>query len=97
MAAENRPTGKQAPVQEERLTLEGRQLLRVTGIREVLRFDETEVILQTAENLLAVRGSGLALRQLTREGGLAEIRGQIDAVSYGQRVEQGGLLRRLFG
>ena len=97
MAAENRPTGKQAPVQEERLTLEGRQLLRVTGIREVLRFDETEVILQTAENLLVVRGSGLALRQLTREGGLAEIRGQIDAVSYGQRIEQGGLLRRLFG
>ena len=97
MAAENRPTGKQAPAQEERLTLEGRQLLRVTGIREVLRFDETEVILQTAENLLAVRGSGLALRQLTREGGLAEIRGQIDAVSYGQRIEQGGLLRRLFG
>ena len=87
---------KTAPAVEERLTLDGRRMLRVTGVKEILRFDETAVVLRTGDQLLVVRGEGLALRQLAPEEGRVEVRGRVDGLSY----EQGGVhkgLRRLFG
>ena len=92
--------GKQPPkpeTAEERLVLEGRRVLRVTGVREVLRFDETAVVLRTGDRVLVVRGEGLALRSLTPEEGRVEVRGRVDALSYEAGGAEKGLLRRLFG
>ena len=75
--------------------LEGRRLLRVTGVREVLRFDETAVVLRTADRLLVVRGEALALRSLTPEEGRVEVRGRIEALGYQQGAAQ--RRRRLLG
>ena len=97
MGAENRQAARTDPAAEERLTLEGRRLLRVTGIKEVLRFDESTVVLRTGDRLLVVRGQSLTLRQLTPEEGRVEIRGLVEALSYEQGGRQGGLLHRLFG
>ena len=44
------------------LSLDGREELKVTGVSEVLRFDETVVILRIGESTLSVHGSGLRLR-----------------------------------
>lgn len=88
---------KQSPAAGERLVLEGRQVLRISGIREVLRFDENAVVLQTADRLLLIRGEALALRSLTPEEGHVELRGRIEALSYEQGGQEKGLLRRLLG
>lgn len=93
MAAES----KQEAILNEKLTLEGRRVLKVTGVKEVLRFDENLVVLQTGDRLLAVRGEALALRQLTPEEGRVELRGRVEALSYESGGRRGGLLRRLFG
>ena len=93
MAAEK----KQDTGSEERLCLEGRRLLRVTGVKEVLRFDESAVLLRSGDRLLAVRGQELRLRQLAPEEGRVEIRGQVEALVYQQAAGPGGLLKRLFG
>lgn len=97
MGGESRQTARPDPAAEERLSLEGRRILRVTGIREVLRFDESAVVLRTGDRLLVVRGEGLALRQLAPEEGRVEIRGRIEALGYEQGGARVGLLRRLFG
>lgn len=88
---------KQEAVSDERVTLEGRRVLRVTGVKEILRFDETLVVLQAADSLLVVRGEGLALRSLAPEDGRVEVRGRVDGLSYEQGGPEKGLLRRLFG
>ena len=97
MAEENGRKNRAEPEREERLSLEGRRLLRVTGVKEVLRFDESVVVLQTCDRLLVVRGQGLSLRQLAPEDGRVELRGRVEALSYEQELQRGGLLRRLFG
>ena len=97
MGAENRQAARTDPAAEERLTLEGRRLLRVTGIKEVLRFDESTVVLRTGDRLLVVRGKGLALRQLAPEDGRVELRGKVEALGYEQGGGKTGLLHRLFG
>ena len=87
----------QSPVLDERVSLDGRQVLRATGVKDILRFDETMVVLRMAERLLVVRGEGLALRSLAPEDGRVELRGRIDGLSYEQGGQEKGLLRRLFG
>ena len=88
---------KPSPALEERLNLDGRRVLRVTGVKEILRFDESAVVLRTGDRLLVVRGEGLALRQLAPEEGRVEVRGRVDGLSYEQGGTHKGLLRRLFG
>ncbi len=93
MAAENKPEA----FSEERITLEGRRVLRATGIKEILRFDDTLVVLRTADRLLVVRGEALALSRLSPEDGCVEVRGRVDGLSYEQGGQEKGLFRRLFG
>ena len=80
-----------------RLTLEEQTRLTATGIAEVLRVEPQAVVLRAGDRILAVRGEGLALKQLTPGEGCVEIRGTVSSVSFGEAPAQGGLLRRLFG
>ena len=78
------------------LILKGRQKLTVTGVTEVVSFDETAVVLQTGLGVLMVHGQGLQLKQLSVEGGQVAVDGTINALVY-EEPRQGGWLRRLLG
>ena len=97
MAIEKGNASKQDPVSDEHLALDGREALRVTGVKEVLRFDPDLVVLRTGDRLLVVRGGGLALRRLSPDEGRVEVRGRVDSLSYERDAVRGGLLRRFFG
>ncbi len=79
------------------LTMEERERLTVTGVNEIVHFDETAVVMRQDRDLLVVRGEDLALRQLEPGAGRVEVRGRIGALSYEQASGKGGFLRRLFG
>jgi sporulation protein YabP len=95
--ADNGKALQQESAAGEHLSLDGREALRVTGVKEVLRFDPDTVVLRTGDRLLVVRGGGLALRRLSPDDGRVEIRGRVDALSFEQGGTQKSLLRRLFG
>ena len=78
------------------LTLRQRQKLTMTGVTEVVSFDETAVLLQTGLGTLAVHGQGLQLKQLSTDGGQVCVEGSISALVY-EEPRQGGWLRRLMG
>lgn len=78
------------------LNLLGREKLTMTGVTEVVSFDETAVVLQTGLGLLMVHGQGLQLKQLSVEGGQVAVDGTINALVY-EEPRQGGWLRRLLG
>ena len=79
-----------------RLSLSERNALTVTGVTEVVSFEETEAILQTSLGTLSVQGSQLQLKNLSLEGGQVDIDGHVSALSY-EEPRQGGWRRRLFG
>ncbi len=78
------------------LTLLGRRALTMTGVTEVVSFDETAVVLQTGMGLLMVHGQGLQLMQLSVEGGQVRVDGTITALVY-EEPRRSGWLRRLLG
>lgn len=78
------------------LTLSERSLLTMTGVSEVVSFDENAVILQTGLGTLTVQGSELQLKTLSAEGGRVEVRGNVAALVY-EEPRQDSWLRRLLG
>ena len=79
-----------------RLTLAERSKLTVTGVTEVVSFEDREVILQTGMGILTVQGSQLQLKNLSLEGGQVEVEGSVSALVY-EEARQGGWFSRLFG
>ena len=49
--------------------LEGRSSLAVSGVEEVESFDENEIVMDTAQGRLVVRGEELHIEKLSLDGG----------------------------
>ena len=82
---------------EHGLSLEQRRNLTMTGVSEVVSFDDAAVVLRTGLGTLTVQGQGLRLKTLSAEGGRVAVAGEISALTYEEPREPGGWLRRLFG
>ena len=80
-----------------KLTLNERRSLSVTGVTEVVSFDEQSVVLHTGLGTLIVQGKGLSLRQLTEEGGQVAVEGNVSSLVYEEPRQAGGFFRRLLG
>ena len=78
-----------------RLTLNERKNLTMTGVTEVLRFEETAAVLQTALGTVVIQGQDLKLKTLSLEGGQMAVEGHICAIVY-EEPREGGLWQRLW-
>ncbi|NLZ38922.1 MAG: sporulation protein YabP [Firmicutes bacterium] len=85
---------------DHRLVIDNRELLHVTGVVHVDSFDDEEVVLETEQGLLAVRGEDLHIKQLNLEKGELAIEGLILELAYSEdrRLRDRGksLFERLF-
>ncbi|MGN0795267.1 MAG: YabP/YqfC family sporulation protein [Aristaeellaceae bacterium] len=90
----NEPTGKPYGI-----TLERREKAALTGVTDVERFDENEVVLHTHGGRLTLTGTGLHVACLQLEEGRLVVDGAIDGVQYdgGAAPRRGGFLRRALG
>lgn len=79
------------------LTLQERKSLTVTGVSEVVGFDETGVVLRTTLGTLEVRGRQLQLKALSPDKGRLSVEGEIYALEYEQLREKRRLISRLLG
>ena len=80
-----------------KLTLNERSNLTMTGVTEVVSFDDSTVILHTSLVTLVVQGHDLQLKQLSLDGGQVAVDGSISSLLYEEQRQQGGRLHRLFG
>jgi sporulation protein YabP len=81
---------------DHKLTLIRRSKLTMTGVKEVISFDENTVALQTCMGTLVIQGEGLQLRMLSVEGGQVAVEGTVESLQYAPDRPVGSLLRRLF-
>ena len=79
------------------LTLHSRAKLTMTGVSEVVSFDETAVVLHTAMGTLTVLGRDLQLKALSPDGGNVTIEGSVSGLQYEEPRPAGNWLRRLLG
>ncbi len=85
---------------QHKMTMMNRKNCSLTGIMDVIAFDENEVILETDMGMLMVKGQGLHVKRLTLEQGEVELEGRIDSFLYSEQkslaAKGESLLGRLF-
>ncbi|MDO5417801.1 MAG: sporulation protein YabP [Lachnospiraceae bacterium] len=83
-----------------RLMMEDRGKMSITGIADVISFDENQVVLDTDKGLLTIKGKDLCVSRLTLDKGEVDIDGQADSLVYSSneafRKAGESLLSRLF-
>ena len=88
----NKPMGK-----PHHLIMEDRTKLSVTGVEDVISFDENEIITRTAQGNLIIRGTGLHIGKLTLDSGDVSVDGVVRELCYEEPAPVGGFWARLFG
>jgi len=63
-----------------KLTLNERKALTMTGVTEVVSFDDTAVVLRTGLGTLTVHGQELQLKTLSLDGGQVAVDGRLSAL-----------------
>lgn len=85
---------------QHRLVIESREHTEITGVLHVDSFDDEEVIMETEQGLLAVRGENLHIKHLNLDQGEITIDGYILELAYAEekrsRARGKNILERLF-
>lgn len=83
-----------------KLVINNRKTSLVTGVADVLSFDLNEILLETEQGMMMVKGSDLHVNRLSLEKGEVDLSGNIDSIAYSD-IPMGGkqgekLFSRLF-
>ena len=82
----------------QNLILENREKLNISGVNDVLSFDDEVVIIETELGLLTVKGENLKINKLNIDTSEVIVEGKINSLSYSEHTakSEGGILGKIF-
>jgi len=94
------PVDERQLLKAHKISLNNRISGAMTGVREVISFDGGEIILDTEQGIMIIKGEDLHVTRLTLDKGEVEINGRIDGILYTEndekKKERGSFLTKLF-
>ena len=83
------------PTWRHQVSLVDREEMTIDGVLSLGSYDEKEVLMETEQGLLIVKGEGLNIKQLNLDKGNIIVEGLIRSISYDDSVHaKKGLLER---
>jgi len=86
MTIEDRNLNKTGVIQN--LILENRQKLSISGVLDVLSFDDQVVMVETELGLLTVKGENLKINKLSIDTSEVIVEGDISYLAYSDRTQE---------
>lgn len=83
----------------QNIVLENREKLNITGVLDVLSFDDQIVILETELGLLTIKGENLRINKLSLDTSEVTIEGEISQLAYSEKdsmEKSSGFLNKIF-
>lgn len=92
------PVEEKKKITMQNIFLENRNRLSVTGVLDVLNFDEQVVTMETELGVLAVKGSDLKLNKYNLDDTEISVEGEISSLTYEDKVNKKSesLLAKIF-
>ena len=72
-----------------KLMLTNRRTCTISGVCDVLSFDVKEVLLETDQGMLMIKGSDLHVNRLSLDKGEVDIEGKVDSLTYSEGTGYG--------
>lgn len=98
MTIDERKTTNTSIIQN--LILENRNKLSISGVNDVLSFDDQIVIVDTELGLLTVKGENLRINKLSIDTSEVIVEGEISSLSYSDKehehAKNGGFISKIF-
>ena len=82
---------------QHRISLVNREACAINGVSDVLSFDVGEVLLETEQGMLMVKGTDLHVNRVNLEKGEIDLSGNIESISYSDIQSPGKQAESLFG
>ncbi len=79
-----------------KLVVNNRKTSLVTGVLDVLSFDLNEILLETEQGMLMVKGTDMHVNRLNLEKGEVDIEGSVDSFYYTSKKDNESVFKRLF-
>ncbi|MEG2337958.1 MAG: sporulation protein YabP [Clostridium sp.] len=85
-------------IENHNIKLEGRKRLELTGVTEVLTFNEDNIVLETSLGALAIKGGNMKVGKLNVESGDMCIDGYIISLTYvtKDKAKKESILKKMF-
>lgn len=80
--ARKSPTGAKPHGLRHSLQIDRRENITVTGIVDVISFDEESVISETEMGVIIIKGTNLHVKRISLDSGELVVAGEIDGVTY---------------
>lgn len=80
-----------------KMNMVNRKSCTLTGVRDVIAFDVSEVILETTMGILLIKGKNLHVKRLTLDKGEVDLEGKVDSFSYTEQNSLGSKHESFFG
>ncbi len=80
-----------------RITLTNRKSCALNGVNDVLSFDEHEILLETEQGMLMLKGNDLHVNRLTLDKGEIDVDGKIDSLTYSDLSGKGNKSESFLG
>ena len=81
---------------DQNVIIQSRKKLNLSGVKEVISFDEETMLLDTVLGKLTVKGENLHIESFNTESGDLSGDGKIHAVVYMSEAQTGGFFSRIF-
>lgn len=65
-----------------KVTMTNRKSCAINGVKDVLSFDEHEILLETEQGMLMIKGDELHVNRLTLDKGEVDVDGKVDSFTY---------------
>ncbi len=73
-------------IRTHKVVLSSRKTCTITGVNDVLSFDINEVLLETEQGMLMIKGAELHVSRLSLDKGEVDVDGSIDSLTYSDAV-----------
>ena len=80
-----------------KVLLNNRKMVNFSGVVDVLSFDVAEILLETEQGMLLIKGNDLHVNRLSLEKGEVDIEGRIDSLAYSEVKDYGKQAESFFG
>lgn len=83
-----------------KIILDNRKKGSITGVKDVISFDLNNILLETEDGMLTIKGNDLHVGKLSVERGEVEISGNVESMIYSEvknfKAKQESFLARMF-
>ena len=77
--------------------MKNRNFIQLSGVMDVISFDASEIILETSQGMLMIKGEQLHMSHLSLEKGEVNVDGNVDSLTYSESHKAAKQAQKLMG